>query len=92
MPTYDYKCQKCGRTFEVFQSMTSPVIQKCEKCGGKVKRLIGTGGGLIFKGSGFYATDYRKSAGSPSEPKKEKVCEPSSKDASKCAKPGCAAG
>jgi len=60
MPTYDYVCEACGHKFEKFQSMTAPSIRKCPKCGkSKVKRLIGTGAGLIFKGSGFYITDYR---------------------------------
>jgi putative FmdB family regulatory protein len=60
MPTYDYKCDACGHAFEHFQSMTSDPIRKCPSCGKmKVKRLIGTGAGLIFKGSGFYITDYR---------------------------------
>jgi putative FmdB family regulatory protein len=61
MPNYDYQCDKCGKTFEVFQSMTAKRLTKCpdKKCGGKVKRLLGTGAGLIFKGSGFYITDYR---------------------------------
>ncbi len=60
MPTYEYKCEACGNTFEKFQSMSAAPIRKCPKCGkNKVKRLIGTGAGLIFKGSGFYITDYR---------------------------------
>src|ERR687889_287424 len=60
MPTYDYKCDACGPAFEQFQSMTAAPIRKCPKCKkNKVKRLIGTGAGLIFKGSGFYITDYR---------------------------------
>ena len=61
MPTYDYECQieECGHTFEAFQSITAGVLRKCPECGGKVKRLIGAGAGLIFKGSGFYITDYR---------------------------------
>jgi putative FmdB family regulatory protein len=60
MPTYEYKCEACGHTFEKFQTMTAPHIRKCPECGrSKVKRLIGTGAGLIFKGSGFYETDYR---------------------------------
>src|SRR5687768_14960249 len=60
MPTYDYKCDACGHAFEVFQSMSSPPIRRCPVCKkSKVKRLIGTGAGLIFKGSGFYITDYR---------------------------------
>jgi putative FmdB family regulatory protein len=62
MPTYDYKCNACGHAFERFQSITSPPITKCPECGkNKVKRLLGTGAGLIFKGSGFYITDYRDS-------------------------------
>ena len=61
MPTYEYECAKCGKTFEVFQSMKDDPLKTCpnKKCKGKVKRLIGTGAGLIFKGSGFYITDYR---------------------------------
>jgi putative FmdB family regulatory protein len=61
MPTYEYECAKCGKTFEVFQSMKDEPLKTCpdKKCKGKVKRLLGTGAGLIFKGSGFYITDYR---------------------------------
>src|ERR1700716_1153016 len=60
MPTYEYKCDACGHAFEKFQSITSSPIKKCPKCGkSKVRRLIGTGSGMIFKGSGFYTTDYR---------------------------------
>src|SRR5919109_2995185 len=67
MPTYEYSCQKCGQTFEAFQSMRDEPFRECPKelCRlskwghGKVKRLLGTGAGIIFKGSGFYATDYR---------------------------------
>jgi putative FmdB family regulatory protein len=67
MPTYEYQCEKCKQTFEVFQSMKDEAYTVCPKefCrleawgAGKVKRLFGTGAGLIFKGSGFYITDYR---------------------------------
>ena len=60
MPTYEYKCDACGHAFEKFQPITSNAIRKCPKCGkNKVRRLISAGGGLIFKGSGFYITDYR---------------------------------
>lgn len=61
MPTYDYECknEECGHAFEAFQSITASPLRKCPECGGKVKRLIGAGAGLIFKGSGFYITDYR---------------------------------
>lgn len=60
MPTYDYECTACGHTFDKFQSITAPPIRRCPKCGRrKVRRLIGTGAGILFKGSGFYQTDYR---------------------------------
>lgn len=60
MPTYDYECDACSHKFEKFQSITAPVVRKCPVCGKrKVRRLIGTGSGVIFKGSGFYQTDYR---------------------------------
>jgi len=59
MPTYDYKCKNCGYTFEFFQFMSQNPKRKCPKCGKlKLQRLIGSGGGVIFKGSGFYQTDY----------------------------------
>lgn len=61
MPTYEYLCENCGHQLEKFQSITAKPIKKCPKCGKhKLKRLIGAGAGLIFKGSGFYETDYRK--------------------------------
>jgi len=60
MPNYDYKCKKCSHTFEVFHSMTASPVKACPKCGSKVRRLISGGAGFIFKGPGFYATDYRK--------------------------------
>lgn len=60
MPTYEYKCSACGHAFERFHSMSATPITKCPECGKKkVKKLLGTGAGLIFKGSGFYITDYR---------------------------------
>ena len=62
MPTYEYKCEDCGYTFEKFQSMKDKPLKNCPKCGGSVQRLIGTGAGVIFKGSGFYATDYSPSS------------------------------
>jgi putative FmdB family regulatory protein len=64
MPNYDYVCQSCGHRFEVFQSMNDPKLEDCPVagCGGKVKRLLGTGAGLIFKGAGFYQTDYRSNS------------------------------
>ena len=71
MPTYDYKCLACDVRFEKFQGITAPAIEECPECGGKVKRLIGAGAGLIFKGSGFYSTDYR-SEGYKESAKKDK--------------------
>jgi putative FmdB family regulatory protein len=60
MPTYDYVCDACGHTFELFQSISEPVQKKCPKCGKlKLRRLFGTGAAVVFKGSGFYQTDYR---------------------------------
>jgi putative FmdB family regulatory protein len=60
MPTYEYACRNCGHEFELFQQMTDPVKRKCPKCSKlSLERLIGTGAGIIFKGSGFYETDYR---------------------------------
>ena len=59
MPTYEYKCLDCGIQFDRFQSITEDPIQECPECSGQTKRLIGAGAGLIFKGSGFYITDYR---------------------------------
>jgi len=70
MPTYEYECQKCGHAFEVFQSIKDAPKKTCPECRGRVKRLLGTGAGLLFKGSGFYITDYRK-PGYTSAAKKE---------------------
>lgn len=82
MPTYEYECQKCRKTFEVFQNITAKPLKQCPACKGKVRRLIGKGAGIIFKGSGFYQTDYRsdhykkraqeeKKPAASAEPKKE---------------------
>ncbi|MBI2191587.1 MAG: zinc ribbon domain-containing protein [Planctomycetes bacterium] len=62
MPTYEYQCTNasCGHKFELFQSIRSSSVRKCPTCGKRAKRLIGAGAGLIFRGSGFYITDYRK--------------------------------
>ena len=59
MPTYDYKCLDCDHRFEAVQRMTEDALSVCPECEGKLKRLIGAGAGIIFKGSGFYQTDYR---------------------------------
>jgi putative FmdB family regulatory protein len=78
MPNYDYDCKKCG-VFEVFQPMTAEPLSKCPTCKGKVIRRIGSGAGIIFKGSGFYCTDYKKSSAKseapvPSCPKQKEGC------------------
>ncbi len=62
MPTYDYECEKCSHRFELSQPMSAEPIKICPSCQGKVKRLIGSGAGLLFKGKGFYTTDYRSSS------------------------------
>lgn len=68
MPTYEYACQKCGHEFEQFQSMRDEPLKKCPKCKkAGLKRLVGGGAGLIFKGTGFYITDYKKKSGGPKE-------------------------
>lgn len=60
MPTYDYECDACGHAFELFQGINDPVQRKCPECGKlKLRRLFGTGAAVVFKGSGFYQTDYR---------------------------------
>ncbi len=61
MPTYDYECSDCGHAFEAFHSMSAEPLSICPECSGSVKRLIGAGAGILFKGSGFYETDYRSS-------------------------------
>ena len=79
MPTYEYHCDACGADFELFQSITAKPVRKCPKCGkGSARRLIGTGAGIIFKGCGFYTTDYR----SDSYKKAAEKDTPPAKDAS----------
>jgi putative FmdB family regulatory protein len=81
MPTYDYKCDACGHKFEQFHSITANPLKKCPECGKlKLKRLFGIGAGVIFKGSGFYETDYRsegykKAASSDKPAATPAVCE-----------------
>lgn len=74
MPTYEYECTHCGHSFERFQKITDQALDKCPKCEKKVRRLIGSGAGIIFKGTGFYATDYRKSS-APSSEKSATPCQ-----------------
>lgn len=74
MPTYVYKCRKCGHQFDAFQSIMAPPLKRCPKCRGAVARMLTTGSGIIFKGSGFYQTDYKKSA--LSSPEKSEAQKP----------------
>ena len=58
MPTYEYECQECGQRFEKYQNIKDKPINTCPECGGSVRRLLGTGAAVIFRGTGFYSTDY----------------------------------
>lgn len=72
MPTYEYKCENCGHKFETLQSIKAAPLKECPVCGhDTLKRLIGAGAGLIFKGSGFYLTDYKNTTGSSSSAKND---------------------
>lgn len=71
MPTYSYECRKCGHVQDVFHAMSANPRVKCEECGGSAKRMLGTGAGIIFKGSGFYETDYKRNGGKPGGEKSE---------------------
>lgn len=80
MPTYTYECRKCGHTFDIFHSISATPRVKCEECGGGAKRLMGTGAGIIFKGSGFYETDYKKSKGGETKSSESKSSESKSSE------------
>ena len=89
MPTYEYQCEKCGKSFEAFQSMRDEPFRECPKAlcrekkwgHGRVKRLVGTGAGVIFKGSGFYTTDYRSNSYKDAEKKEAPAAASSEKSA-----------
>ena len=72
MPTYEYKCSACEEVFEYFQKMTDEPLKICPVCSGEMKRLISGGVGIIFKGSGFYTTDYKNTSNKSSESKDKK--------------------
>ena len=77
MPTYDYLCQQCGHQLELFQSITEAAKRKCPACKKlKLKRIIGAGGGILFKGSGFYQTDYRSESYKKGAAKDKAAAEP----------------
>jgi len=94
MPTYDYKCNACDHRFEAFQSIKAGALKKCPECGkNALERLIGTGGAVLFKGSGFYQTDYRSKEyteaakkDAPAESKGESKDKPSAGEAASSGK------
>ena len=85
MPTYDYVCEKCEHRFEFFQSMNDEKLKDCpqEDCDGAVKRLLGTGAGIIFKGGGFYETDYRSESYKSGAKKESEASKPKESKESK---------
>ena len=89
MPTYEYVCRKCGHRFELFQKITDSPRKRCPECRGAVRRVIGAGAGLLFKGNGFYITDYRskdykeKAKSESSDQSKEAKKSPASAEGSK---------
>ncbi|HNU90992.1 MAG TPA: zinc ribbon domain-containing protein [Spirochaetota bacterium] len=85
MPTYEYECMECAHRFELFQSIKDEPVKKCVKCGSEVKRLIGSGAGIIFKGSGFYVNDYKK-GGAPCASSSDGGASASGSSCDSCAK------
>lgn len=84
MPTYDYECNDCGHTFEYFQYYSEEPLSKCPHCKtGSVKRLISGGAGIIFKGSGFYTTDYNNNAKREEQKKSTSISEPNNSSETK---------
>ena len=73
MPTYEYQCQSCRRHHEAFQSITAKPLTKCPRCGGRLKRLLGSGSGFLFRGKGFYITDYRSQSYREAKKKEEQL-------------------
>jgi len=89
MPTYDYECDACGHEFELFQSISDKVKRKCPECGRlKLRRLFGTGAAVMFKGSGFYQTDYRSESYQKAAEADKKAAEPKSDSKSESGKSG----
>ena len=87
MPTYEYECSACGHRFEKFQLMKAEPIKECPVCKGAVRKLISGGGGIIFKGSGFYHTDYKKASSKTKEPSTGAEKKPETSDTPKPGKP-----
>ena len=92
MPTYQYRCPSCGHEFEQFQSITDNPVESCPKCGSTPQRLISGGAGLLFKGSGFYITDYRSESYKAAAKKEESPGKSNSDTAGKSDKTGKDAG
>lgn len=87
MPTYEYECQACGHTFDRWQEMSASKLRTCPECGKRrLLRLVGAGAGVIFRGSGFYETDYKRKRGSP--PKTESSGSPKASSSSSATKEG----
>jgi putative FmdB family regulatory protein len=84
MPTYEYECRHCSHRFEISQKITDQALNKCPKCKHKLHRLIGSGAGIIFKGSGFYATDYRKKSKTETTKPESNTCPQAKKGCSAC--------
>jgi len=84
MPTYEYECKKCGHRFDRFQKMSDKPVSKCPECKGKVSRIIGLGGGVIFKGAGFYTTEYRSDDYKKREREEKQGVPAASSSASSC--------
>ncbi|MBN1556636.1 MAG: zinc ribbon domain-containing protein [Lentisphaerae bacterium] len=76
MPTYEYECTKCGHRFERFQRITEEPVKRCPKCRCKVRRLLGAGAGILFKGGGFYETDYRSDSYKQAAKKEQAAAKP----------------
>lgn len=92
MPTYEYRCEQCKRRHEISQSITAKPLTKCPKCRGRMKRLLGIGSGFLFKGKGFYITDYRSKSYKEAKKRDEqssapKSAKPASPDSAKPAAP-----
>lgn len=85
MPTYSYQCKRCAEVQDVFHSMTQSPKIKCESCGGPCIRLLGSGAGIIFKGTGFYETDYKNKGKKPAPKPAEKAASESKDSSSKTA-------
>src|SRR5256885_1908774 len=91
MPTYDYQCDACNHKFETFQSMSEALLKKCPKCGKKkLRRLFGAGAAVLFKGSGFYETDYRSESYKKSAKADQEAAKPSSSSSSSAGETGSA--